>query len=247
MNAYFPLSEKEAKEKGIANRFVFNEKAEFPVRLKQLRENKGETLAMASSKIGVTRSTLGLYEKGENVPDVKVLVRIAKHYGATVNYLLGENDRPTFAANYICERTGLSEEAVSILEGNHSQSYEASIYSGALLSSLIESTYFQKLMMNLVQAINYADEEIARETFKQRNPSYEKNGGYFDEKGRYINTDEIKAFLTGDLRDIDSQRKYDLLMTAFRHEAMDLYGDFFTMAIEKKIAFCREGFEKWQV
>ena len=111
-DAFFPLSEKEANELGLSNRFSANEQAEFPKRLKELRKAKNETLAAAADGIGVTRSTLGLYEKGENVPDVKTIVRIARHYGATLNYLLGEDERPTFGMDYLTKKTGLSSSAV---------------------------------------------------------------------------------------------------------------------------------------
>lgn len=114
-NAFFPFSEKEAKAAGVSNRFSFNKETEFPKRLRDLRTKRGETLEVASRAIGTTRSTLGLYEKGDNVPDVKTLVRIAKHYEATTNYLLGEDERPTFDTNYICSKTGLSLKAVEKL------------------------------------------------------------------------------------------------------------------------------------
>lgn len=122
-NVYFPYSDKEAKKNGITNRFAVNEQAEFPKRLKKLREDKGETLEVAAKAIGITRSTLGLYEKGENVPDVKVIVRIASHYRATTNYLLGEDERPNFDSNYICTQTGLSDSAVNILMEIESENF----------------------------------------------------------------------------------------------------------------------------
>jgi len=114
-NVFFPLSDKEAKEQGLSGRFSFNEKAEFPKRLRELRLKNRETLEVASKAIGITRSTLGLYEKGENVPDVKTLVRIARHYRASTNYLLGEDERPTYTTDYICRQTGLSEIAITKL------------------------------------------------------------------------------------------------------------------------------------
>lgn len=114
-NVFFPLSEKEMKKKGITDRYSVTENTEFPQRLRALREEKSETLAVAAKAIGITRSTLGLYEKGTNVPDVKIIVRIARHYGATTNYLLGEDERPTYDTDFICDKTGLSEKAVAKL------------------------------------------------------------------------------------------------------------------------------------
>ena len=156
-NAFFPLSEKEAKESGISNRFSINEQAEFPRRLRELREKSGQTLAVASEGIGVTRSTLGLYEKGENVPDVKVIVRIARHYGATVNYLLGEDERPEYESELIYRDIGLADGSVLALRKYNSlyRSDDQNKHHGKraldMVNILLQSEELEEIVLNYEQ------------------------------------------------------------------------------------------------
>ena len=62
-------------------------------RLRDLRKEKGETQREASYGIGITENMLSKYELGrEDNPTVSTLQAIARHYGVTVGYLLGETD-----------------------------------------------------------------------------------------------------------------------------------------------------------
>ena len=95
--------------------------AQFPTRMRGLRELKSKTLgrrvsqSAAGEAIGVTRSSIGLYEIGENVPDIKKITKIAEFYDTTVNYLLGIDERPTYEETFIGEATGLSAKATAAL------------------------------------------------------------------------------------------------------------------------------------
>ena len=117
----FPYTPKEAEEAGIKLYTEINRDAEFPKRMREARnkisERNGKTYTQeeAAKAIGVTRSTIGLYETGDNVPDIKTTVRIAEAYNVTVNYLLGLDERPTYEEDFIVKQTGLSPEAVNIL------------------------------------------------------------------------------------------------------------------------------------
>lgn len=66
---YFPPTEKEAKEKGVSSSERKN--AGFPSRLRQLRNKKGESQAELSQMLKITKSTVSLYETGDNVPDAR--------------------------------------------------------------------------------------------------------------------------------------------------------------------------------
>lgn len=121
----FPYSQKEAKKAGIKFCSDINKSAEFPTRMRELRKLKGERLNKtvsqeeAAKAVGVTRSTIGLYESGENVPDIKAIVKIAEYYETTVNYLLGIDERPKYEDDFIAKKTGLTEEAIKSLTQWH--------------------------------------------------------------------------------------------------------------------------------
>ena len=52
--------------------------------LKQLREQKGKTIAEASDEIGISQSAIGMYESGKRIPRDEIKIQIAKYYGLTV-------------------------------------------------------------------------------------------------------------------------------------------------------------------
>jgi transcriptional regulator with XRE-family HTH domain len=110
----FPLSEKEAKKAGINYSSADNRDAVFPSLLRSLREEKKISQAALAKEIGITKSTIGLYETGDNVPDVKTLSRLADFYDVSADYLLGRIGCPSpkIEERAIYEKTGLPIEAI---------------------------------------------------------------------------------------------------------------------------------------
>ena len=119
----FPLSDKEAKDLKIKKNATDNKNALFPTRLRELRAKKrtpeGEiiTQQVLAEEIGVTKSTISLYEMGDNVPDAKTIVKIAGYYHVSTDYLLGRIDvkSPEIDNMAIHQKTGLSNEAIDKL------------------------------------------------------------------------------------------------------------------------------------
>ena len=52
--------------------------------LRQLREEKGKTIAEASDEIGISQSAIGMYESGKRIPRDEIKIQIAKYYGLAV-------------------------------------------------------------------------------------------------------------------------------------------------------------------
>lgn len=67
----------------------------FGIRLKQLRLASKITQEELSKKIGVSRSAIGMYEKGEREPDFDILERIADYFDVDTDYLTGRSDKTT--------------------------------------------------------------------------------------------------------------------------------------------------------
>ena len=59
--------------------------------LKTLREQKKETQADVAKAIGVSGGSYGMYETGERIPRDDVKVKIANHFGTTVQSIFFEN------------------------------------------------------------------------------------------------------------------------------------------------------------
>jgi transcriptional regulator with XRE-family HTH domain len=64
----------------------------FAERLRQLRETKGENSRNTADKLGLSLSTYLYYEQERTQPTLETLVKIAKHFRVSVDYLLGLKD-----------------------------------------------------------------------------------------------------------------------------------------------------------
>lgn len=85
----FPTTKKSAERKNIAYSIEENRNAYFPKMLRKLRENAGISQLELSKQLGVSKSTIGLYENGDTLPDAKTLRDIAKFYHISADALLG--------------------------------------------------------------------------------------------------------------------------------------------------------------
>lgn len=84
-------------------------KLQFSEILRTLRKvSDFSTLEKLAEEVNVTRQTLGYYEKGERIPDIDTLEKLADVFGVSCDYLLGRT--------VISQRIGLSRGAIRKLE-----------------------------------------------------------------------------------------------------------------------------------
>lgn len=63
---------------------------DFPNIFKHIREKSGLTQQQLANKLGISRSAVGMYEKGEREPNFETLELIADTFNVDMNYLLGK-------------------------------------------------------------------------------------------------------------------------------------------------------------
>lgn len=61
------------------------------LRLKQLRTKRGMSQSELGKIIGVSPSTIGMYEQERRLPEVPTLKRLASFFNVSVDYLLGND------------------------------------------------------------------------------------------------------------------------------------------------------------
>lgn len=62
----------------------------FANTLKKLRENAGISQEELANALGISKSTVGMYEQGKRMPNTNtVLKKIAAYFGVTIDYLVG--------------------------------------------------------------------------------------------------------------------------------------------------------------
>ena len=62
---------------------------------KQLRISSGLTQQEVADKLGISRSTIGMYETGAREPDYATLETIADFFNVDIDYLLGRTNKTT--------------------------------------------------------------------------------------------------------------------------------------------------------
>ena len=61
-------------------------------RFKELREDAEKSRKELASYLGMDVSNYGKYERGEIEPSIHVIIKLAKFYNVTADYLLGLSD-----------------------------------------------------------------------------------------------------------------------------------------------------------
>jgi transcriptional regulator with XRE-family HTH domain len=61
-----------------------------------LRKEKNWSQGDLAKHLEASREIIGKYERGENLPSVEMVVKMAKEFGVTADYLIGEGENAVF-------------------------------------------------------------------------------------------------------------------------------------------------------
>lgn len=116
------------KLKQLKTHFAYNEsgyadiKSDVGEKLVSIRKKKGLTQEEAANIIGISRSALSYYEKGERAVDVEVLYKLCNLYDISIDYLLGMKSTPDTQYDYKVvdelKHFGFSAEAMEKMAGD---------------------------------------------------------------------------------------------------------------------------------
>lgn len=89
----------------------------FSKRLKQLRTERQVSQNELAMAISVSNRTISMYEQGNSEPNTDVLIKIAKYFNVSADYLIGLTEVKTTNADiaFISNYLGLSERCISEL------------------------------------------------------------------------------------------------------------------------------------
>lgn len=116
----------------------------FASNLKTIRETRGISQADLAINLGVSRVSIGYYEKGERVPDIETLNKLCDYFEVSSDYMLGRTTNPStnIEEQAITNRLGLSGLSISILEQVNSYSDELA----TILNILIEQEFAYRVI-----------------------------------------------------------------------------------------------------
>lgn len=93
--------------------------------IRTLRKAAGLTMKQFGGLMGVSESTISLYETGKNEPDISMLKKMAEYFGVSIDYLLCRSENPGETKNaQQSEIPGLPDEDLIRLITNLTQHEE---------------------------------------------------------------------------------------------------------------------------
>ena len=151
----------------------------FQARFIEQHNKKSRTLDELATEFGAARQTVSKWMTGESVPDIISLVKIAKFYDVSTDYLLGCSDTKSVDANVkvAMDYTGLTEEAIERLHSglDYPEFYRAKKADAEkkeclrAVSALIASQEFDYIADRLAEVARWAYlESELRWLWKQR-------------------------------------------------------------------------------
>ena len=81
------------------------------IRIKELRQQKHITQSQLAERLGVTKSMVSAYETGARYPSYEILIKIARVFSVSTDYLLG------VAVNKSIDIDGLTEHQAELISG----------------------------------------------------------------------------------------------------------------------------------
>ena len=101
---------------------LYTIKSDFSENFKKIRKDHGYTQASFKEKYEeiygektITIETIRNWEQGRNVPELQTIWKLCEIFNCDIDYLFGRIDYSTHDLEFICNKIGLSEDAVKYL------------------------------------------------------------------------------------------------------------------------------------
>ena len=114
----------------------------FSKRLKHVRELKGISQRQAAEDLNISPQNLSYYENGRDA-GYGLLVRMARYYDATVEYLIGASPVMQRENVDINKDIGLNDKTINLLRQRNKFGYS---YAADIVNEIVRTEYFQRLV-----------------------------------------------------------------------------------------------------
>lgn len=166
----------------------------FEKRFLQLREEKDMSQDAFAKFLGISRPTVGFYENGDRIPDALILEKIARKCEVPSDWLLGLSESDTASYALIEHTTGLTPEAIDLLNLSCDEGLYAS--NKVVVNAFITCGFFMKMLEQIAANIEALEtlcsitEELRETTYKDASPEIitcltESENSEFIERSRY--------------------------------------------------------------
>ena len=114
----------------------------FSKRLKHVRELKGISQRQAAEDLNISPQNLSYYENGRDA-GYGLLVRMARYYDVTVEYLIGASPVMQRENVDINKDIGLNDKTINLLRQRNKFGYS---YAADIVNEIVRTEYFQRIV-----------------------------------------------------------------------------------------------------
>lgn len=177
--------------------------SKFSENFKLLRKSKSYSQAELAELLGISKSSVNMYERGEREPNSEMLIKIADLFEVSIDFLIGRVvEGMTSLACGICVFRAATKESLdrlteNLVPGEYWIAYSAP---GVLITVDNDSSA--------------SDKDISRIVDQYRRNSEQKNKAPLENKERIVSNEALKVALWGDYPGIDDKDLEDVLMYA---------------------------------
>lgn len=86
--------------------------SKLSMRLRELRNTKGISQQMLADYIGISKSSINMYERGEREPGIEILEALADFYNVDLDYLFGKTTTPNRYSTIAAESVPAQDENI---------------------------------------------------------------------------------------------------------------------------------------
>lgn len=229
----------------------------FATRLRVLLSEKNIDQKVLADEIGKTRQAVSLYCNGTE-PDHQTLVRIARFFCVSTDYLLGIDDAKTHTVASVAEQTGLDEKAISVLKSAKEPKENPFDREGKaileFINALLTSGEIGKLAISFVNWAEEANTHIERRKIEESLSDYmvfDKSAKKWKPKEAHIIRDGEGAIIGYSKQFVEfgniiielskGERKADYMEAGARHSTVRGYERFISEQYRKMLDDMKKG------
>lgn len=127
--------------------------SEFAVKLREEFAITAKDVKDLADYLGCSVQAINQYKQGQALPKIENLIKIAKFYDCSLDYLIGLSDvkKPDANIKAVCEYTGLNERAVEKLHW-YTSTHENHEENGKAISGILNHSEFYAVLKALKRA-----------------------------------------------------------------------------------------------
>lgn len=93
---------------------------DFANKLKELRQSAGLSQSQLAEKLWITKAAVSYYEQSERNPSPEILIKIAKTFHVTTDYLLGLENKQKYidVSDLSSDEIDLLQHTINVLRKN---------------------------------------------------------------------------------------------------------------------------------